>query len=144
RRGPALGRLGPFGRFASIPAPSAPITRARFCRAMFVEITRLLIVLLATGGGFSIARASTNDAGGMAVLGAVLGALFGYVVGGVMARLLRRAMGRVEDQVDRTPPAQLLGGGLGAALLGGISLMVGIPAVVLMPGLSGWPVLGLL
>src|SRR6266550_1742455 len=96
---------------------------------MFVEISRLLIVLLATGGGFTIARGSSQNPGGTAVLGAVLGALVGYVLGGVLARLLRSAMGRVEHHVDRTPPAQLL---------------VGIPAVVLMPHLSGWPVLGLL
>jgi uncharacterized protein YacL len=111
---------------------------------MFVEISRLLIVLLATGGGFTIARGSSTNPGGTAVLGAVLGALFGYVFGGVLARLLRRAMGKVEYHVDRTPPAQLLGGGVGAALLGGVSLLLGIPAVVLMPHLSGWPVLGLL
>jgi len=58
--------------------------------------------------------------------------------------MLRTAMGRVELHVERTPPAQLLGGGVGAALLGGLSLLLGIPAVVLMPHLSGWPVLGLL
>src|SRR5436309_1753925 len=111
---------------------------------MFVEIARLLIVLLATGGGFTIARGSSQNPGGTAVLGAVLGALVGYVLGGVLARLLRKAMGTVEHHVDRTPPAQLLGGGVGAALLGGLSLLLGIPAVVLMPHLSGWPVLGLL
>jgi uncharacterized protein YacL len=111
---------------------------------MFVEIARLLIVLLATGAGYGIARSNVPDGSGWAVVGAVLGALLGYVVGGIVARLLRRGMGRVEATVDRTPPAQLLGGGFGAALLGGLSLLLGIPAVVLMPGLSGWPVLGLL
>jgi uncharacterized protein YacL len=111
---------------------------------MFVEITRLLIVLLATGGGFTVARGSSQQPGGSAVLGAVLGALFGYVLGGVFARLLRSAMGKFESQVERMPPAQLLGGGLCAGLLGGLSLLLGIPAVVLMPHLSGWPVLGLL
>src|SRR5438067_9115367 len=111
---------------------------------MFEEIARLVVVLLAAGAGFTIARGASNDASGTAVLGAILGALFGYVLGGVLARLLRKAMGTVEHHVDRTPPAQLLGGGVGAALLGGLSLLLGIPAVVLMPHLSGWPVLGLL
>jgi uncharacterized protein YacL len=110
---------------------------------MFVEIARLLIVLLATGVGFGAGRAAAPDASGP-VLGAALGACLGYVVGGVLARLLRKAMGQVEDRVERTPPGQLLGGGFGAAMLGGISLLIGIPAVVLMPGLSGWPILGLL
>src|SRR5437763_16680229 len=111
---------------------------------MFVEIARLLIVVLSTGAGYGIARSTAGDGSPWVVVGAVLGALFGYVVGGIVARLLRRGMGRVEATVDHTPPAQLLGGGFGAALLGGLSLLVGIPAVVLMPGMSGWPVLGLL
>jgi uncharacterized protein YacL len=111
---------------------------------MFVEIARLLIVLLSTGAGFAAARTIAPEASGTVVLGATLGACFGYVAGGVLARLLGQAMGRVEKQVERTPPAQLLGGGFGAALLGGLSLLLGIPAVVLMPNLSGWPVLGLL
>src|SRR5438067_5254649 len=111
---------------------------------MFVEIARLLIVLLATGAGYGAARSVAPEGSATVVLGAVLGACAGYVIGGVIARLLRRAMGTLEVQVERTPPAQLLGGGLGGALLGGLSLLLGIPAVVLMPHLSGWPVLGLL
>src|SRR5437588_10037561 len=111
---------------------------------MFVEIARLLIVVLSTGAGYAVARSSAPDGSPVVVLGAILGALFGYVLGGVAARTLRRGMGRVEATVERTPPAQLLGGGFGAVLLGGLSLLLGIPAVVLMPGLSGWPVLGLL
>src|SRR5436190_10095904 len=111
---------------------------------MFVEIARLLIVLLSTGAGYAVARSAASDGSPTIVLGAVLGALLGYVLGGTPARALQRGMGRVEASVERTPPAQLLGGGFGAALLGGLSLLLGIPAVVLMPGLSGWPVLGLL
>src|SRR5438477_8876354 len=111
---------------------------------MFVEIARLLIVLLATGVGYGVARSMAPDGSTTVVVGAALGALLGYVVGGIVARLLRRGMGRVEATVDHTPPAQLLGGGFGAVLLGGLSLLLGIPAVVLVPGLSGWPILGLL
>ena len=111
---------------------------------MFIEITRLLILLLSTGVGYTAGRALGSDESAAVVLGATLGACAGYVLGGIAARLLRRAMGTVERRVDRTPPAQLLGGGLGAAVLGGVSLLIGIPAVVLMPNLSGWPILGLL
>jgi uncharacterized protein YacL len=111
---------------------------------MFVEIARLLIVLLSTGVGYGAARANAPEHSSTIVVGAALGAFVGYVAGGIVARLLRKAMGHVENRVERTSPAQLLGGGLGAILLGAPSLMLGIPAVVLMPGLSGWPVLGLL
>jgi len=90
---------------------------------MFVEIARLLIVLLSTGAGYAVARSSASDGSAIVVVGAVLGALLGYVLGGVVARLIRRGMGRVEASVERTPPGQLLGGGFGAALLGGLSLL---------------------
>ena len=111
---------------------------------MFVEIARLLIVLLSTGVGYGAARAGASEHSSAVVIGAALGACAGYVLGGVLARFLRKAMGHVESRVERTPPAQLLGGGFGAVLLGALSLLLGIPAVVLMPGLSGWPILGLL
>jgi len=111
---------------------------------MFVEIARLLIVLLCTAAGFAIGRGSSSGAGTAAVMGATLGACAGYVIGGVFARMLRTAMGHVERQVSRTPAAKLLGGALGAGFLGLFSGLLGVPAVVLLPGLWGWPVLGML
>src|SRR5207244_5009185 len=97
--------------------------------AVFVEIARLIIVLVCTAAGLVIARGSGSAAGGMAVLGATLGACAGYVIGGVFARLLRRAMGHVERQVSRAPAAHLLGGALGAGILGLFSALLGVPAV---------------
>src|SRR5437762_477811 len=75
---------------------------------MFVEIARLLIVLLSTGVGYAAGRHFGADDSAAVVLGAALGACAGYVLGGILARLLRKAMGTVERKVDRTPPAQLL------------------------------------
>ena len=111
---------------------------------MFVEIARLIIVVLCTAAGFVIARGSESQAGGLAVLGATLGACAGYVIGGVFARLLRRALGHVEREVSRAPAGQLLGGAVGAGFLGLFSAFLGVPAVVLLPGLWGWPVIALL
>lgn len=107
--------------------------------AVFVEIVRLLIVLLVTAAGYELG--ANGGAARDPVVGAILGALVGYVAGGVAGRLLSRVLGRIEDHVDRAPAAQVLVGGLGAVLLAGLAAVFGIPAVVLLPGLWGWPVL---
>src|SRR5207302_76252 len=49
---------------------------------MFVETTRLIIVFLATAGGFTLAQQSPGD---HAILGATLGAALGYVAEGILA-----------------------------------------------------------
>src|SRR4051812_3562198 len=111
---------------------------------MFVEIVRLLIVVLATAAGYELARAGAPDPGSAVVVGATLGALVGYVVGGVFGRLLGRVMGAVESTVARAPAAQLLAGAVGATALGFLSALAGVPVIVLLPTPWGWPVFGLL
>lgn len=109
---------------------------------MFVEIVRLLIVLLALAAGYQLGGggAATD---GAPVLGAVLGASIGYVAGGVIGRLLERLMGVVEQQAGRISAARLVPAALGGFLAGGVSALVALPAVVLLPGAWGWPVFGL-
>jgi uncharacterized protein YacL len=112
---------------------------------MFVEIVRLLIVFLVTAAGFELAKGGASaPAEGSAVLGATLGACVGYVAGGTLGRLLNRTVVVVERRVERAPAAQLLAGALGAGVLSIPSALLGVPAVVLLPGAWGWPVLGLL
>ncbi|HUQ38600.1 MAG TPA: TRAM domain-containing protein [Acidimicrobiales bacterium] len=111
---------------------------------MFVEITRLFIVFLATAAGFALGRGSGVEPGNGAVVGATLGACIGYVAGGGVGRLLRRAMGSVEAQVERTPASRLLAGTVGALAAGMVTALLGVPAVMLLPGRWGWPVLGML
>ena len=60
-----------------------------------------------------------------------------------LPRLLRSAMGMVEERVDELPAGKVLAGALGGAFLGGLSALVGVPFVVLLPGLWGWPGLAL-
>lgn len=109
---------------------------------MFVEITRLFIVLAALAAGFAIGKGATSDPNTGAIQGAVLGALVGYVIGGAVARLLRRAVKSVEEEVRKAPPAQVLVGTLGAAIVGFVVALLGVPVVMLLPGNWGWPVLG--
>jgi len=111
---------------------------------MFVEITRLFIVLLATAAGYTLGRGDPTATGNGAILGAVLGACVGYVAGGVLGRLLGAAMGAVEKQVEDVHPGRVLAGALGAAFIGGLSALVGVPLVILLPGLWGWPLFALI
>ena len=116
---------------------------------MFVEITRLFIVFLATAAGYTLGRGdvaaeATGTAGNGAIIGATLGACVGYVAGGVLGRLLRSAMGVVEERVDDLHPGRLIAGGVGAGIIGGLCALVGLPIVIVIPGLWGWPVMALM
>ncbi|HET9441685.1 MAG TPA: PIN domain-containing protein [Acidimicrobiales bacterium] len=110
---------------------------------MFVEIVRIFIVFLATAAGYTVARETGSETGNVVILGSALGACIGYVAGGVVGRLLRRTMGLVEERVDEVHPGRLLAGSFGAAFLGGLAALIGVPVVVLAPGLWGWPLFGL-
>jgi uncharacterized protein YacL len=100
---------------------------------MFVEITRLLVVVVAILGGFAL-----GGTGHGAVLGATLGALVGYVGGGALGRSLDVASGRVVKRLAPVSAARLLAGGIGALVGGGIAAMAAVPLVVLAPALIGW------
>ena len=111
----------------------------------FVEIVRLFIVFLATAGGFALgAGGGAPDDGSGAILGATLGACIGYVAGGVFGRLLRQAMGIAAGRLDQAPAHRVFAGAVGGVAFGGLTAVVGIPAVLLLPGRAGWPLLGLL
>jgi uncharacterized protein YacL len=109
---------------------------------VFVEIIRIFIVFLATAAGYTLGKGGGDLSGNGAIVGATLGACVGYVAGGVLGRLLRMAMGVVEERVDEMQAGRMLAGALGAAFLGGLGALVGVPFVILLPDLWGWPVLG--
>jgi uncharacterized protein YacL len=109
---------------------------------MFVEIVRLFIVFLATAGGFALGKGSGAEGHG-AIIGATLGACVGYVAGGVLGRLLRQAMGQVERKIDDTPAHKLLAGALGGVAIGGLAAVIGLPALVFLPGSWGGPIIAL-
>ena len=104
-------------------------------KSLFVEIVRLLIVLVFTAVGLGVSL--RYDA---ALAGTVLGAGIGYVLGGIFGRFLRAAMGEVEVQTDRFTAGQFVAGAIGALLVGLLGALVGAPAVGLLPGPWGWPV----
>ncbi len=100
---------------------------------MFVEVTRMFMVVLGTAAGFWLARDLGGPESGVDGIAAMLGCLIGYVGGGVIGRLLDRAVGAVERRADSLPPAQVVAGSLGA--VGGMvaGAVVSVPLVLLAP-----------
>jgi uncharacterized protein YacL len=96
---------------------------------MFVEGVRLMVAVLGTAAGFWVARELGTEAQG---LGGMLGCLFGYVAGGVLGRLLDRALGGLERRVDRSSPARMVAGTLGAIAGSALALVLVVPFALLL------------
>jgi uncharacterized protein YacL len=125
-----------------VAAPSAA-QPLRIPSAVFVEVVRLLTVVLCTAAGWQLAGGNGASARS-ALLGAVLGACVGYLQGGLVGRALRRALSRFEERVERTSAASLVLGAVLAALFGLLGAVVGSVAVALLPGSLGWPILAIM
>ena len=108
-------------------------------KSVFVEIVRLLIVLVFTAGGYAVATQY-----GAALLGATFGAAIGYVCGGILGRFLRSVLGVVEAQTTHLSAGEILAGSVGALVMGLLSALVGVSAIGLLPNPWGWPVFGLI
>ena len=114
---------------------------------MFIEVTRLLIVILLTALGYTIGHhvGVANEASNLApLIGAALGACVGYVGGGIGARAAHSLFGRAEERLLRAPPAQLLTGAMGALTVGGLAAVVGVPIIIVVPHFIGLPLYSLL
>jgi uncharacterized protein YacL len=109
---------------------------------VFVEVVRLVVVLLATAGGFALGQHGPG-ADASVVVGAVLGALGGYVGGGLLGRTLSTTRERVEERVQHVPAAELLAGSIGAAAAGLLALLAGLPLAVAVSGIGPWLALAL-
>lgn len=110
---------------------------------MFVEMVRLFVVFLVTAGGYALGDGGPGAGPGAAV-GATLGACVGYVAGGMVGRLLNRGVGVAERHIDQVPAHRMFAGAVGGLALGGLAAVIGVPAVLLLPGRAAWPLLGLL
>jgi uncharacterized protein YacL len=92
---------------------------------IFVEVLRLIIVLVGALAGLSAANA-IHPSSGSRVLGATVGILIGYVIGGGVGRLVDRLSQRATRRWRDVPASEILAG----ALLGGLGFLVGIVACV--------------
>lgn len=100
---------------------------------MFVEISRLLVVLACTMTGLAVGRA-VGDASSVAQsIGGALGTLVGYVGGGVLGRGVERVFGVVEHEVERYPTPRLFAGGVGALVGGMGGAFLAFPLIVIFP-----------
>jgi uncharacterized protein YacL len=111
---------------------------------MFVEVTRLLTVILFTAAGYTLNRHVGGETGQWPLVAAALGACCGYVAGGVVGRLMRRLAGRAEEHLERAPTPELLAGSLGAVALGGLGALLAVPLIVFLPKALGAPLFSLL
>lgn len=107
-------------------------------KSVYVEIVRLLIVLLFTAGGYAIG--ARYDA---VLPGISFGSAIGYVCGGISGRFLRRLLGVVEAQTTHYSAGEILVGSIGALVVGLLGALVGVSAIGLLPRPWGWPVFGL-
>jgi uncharacterized protein YacL len=121
--------------------PSLPLDRtgAPLKKSVFVEIVRLLAVLLFTGAGYLLGQQQDGP-----LFYTTLGAGIGYVIGGIGGRFLRGALGAVEAQSDHLSAGEILAGVVGALLVGALSALVALPAIGLLPGPWGWPIFALI
>lgn len=88
---------------------------------MFVEISRLLIVVLCMLTGLALGRSADSSAAMTTTL--VLGTLVGYVGGGIIGRLLERALGLAERRAAAVSGPTLVAattGALAGAMAGGL------------------------
>lgn len=97
---------------------------------IFVEIFRLLVVLIGAIAGLQIGR-EISATSAAPVLGTTLGAFVTYVAGGVIGRIIDRGMGAVTRKLRDIPPAEVFS----ASVTGALGLLVGLVA--------GLPLLGL-
>lgn len=104
---------------------------------LFVEVFRLILVLLGALAGSEAGHAVGHSAG--QAVGLVLGALIAYVLGGLVGRLLDRTGPRAVSRFSRTPPGELFAGiltGMAAFMLGAA---VSVPLLVLVHSPITWP-----
>ncbi len=122
---------------------SAPTGVGSSGASLFVEVVRLLIVLMSTALGYSLGGGSIGSGvdqskAHSAVIGAVLGALIGYVIGGGVGRFLNREVNYVDARFESLPAHKLMAGTVGSLSGAVFGALIAIPAPVLIPHKIGW------
>jgi uncharacterized protein YacL len=110
------------------PARKGPRQR----RPGLVEVVRLIILALFTGGGLAIADGfQLHDISRSVAI--ALGVLLGYVAGGVFGRSTVAALDTVERRFKKATAAEILAGTVGLILGLVIALLVTLPLLRLKP-----------
>jgi uncharacterized protein YacL len=118
---------------------------------VLIEAVRLVVTLAFTAAGFILGSELPSrgvvvgaESDLAVVVGSLLGAGIGYVVGGVLGRLIRRSLDDAPNLVDRATGPQLFAGAFGLVAGMFVGAVVGVPLVVLLPPVVGWPLAALL
>jgi len=101
----------------------------------FVEILRLIIVILLTAGGFAIgptiAPRFDTEPETTRLVCSVLGALLGYLLGGVIGRSVVRGVASAEERMARVDATELVTALIGSTLMALFGMAVLWPVLLL-------------
>lgn len=110
--------------------PQTGVANYAFVTVVFIEVLRLIIVLIGALAGLEVGR--SVNASPAPVIGMVLGALIAYVLGGALGRFLQRRQGWVVEPFDRIPPGELLAGTVTALAGLALGIVLCLPLLVLV------------
>ena len=105
-----------------------------------VEGVRLIFVALLGTAGYQVGRRYAGEEASRILLFVFLGSAIGYVVGGVTGRFTFRAVTGMEQELRRTPSAEIAAGTVGLVIGLVIAALVTLPLLLLrLPLLAVWP-----
>jgi uncharacterized protein YacL len=100
-------------------------------RGRLVEAVRLIFIPVLGAAGYQVGATLEPTSGTAALLYVFAGAGVGYVVGGILGRLTLRAVSGIENELRRTPAAEIAGGVVGLMLALIVSALVMLPLLFL-------------
>jgi uncharacterized protein YacL len=100
-------------------------------RGRLVEAVRLIFIPVLGAAGYQVGATLEPTSGTTALLYVFAGAGVGYVVGGILGRLTLRAVSGIENELRRTPAAEIAGGVVGLMLALIVSALVMLPLLFL-------------
>ena len=107
-------------------------------RGRLVEAVRLIFIPVLGAAGYQVGATLEPTTGTTALLYVFAGAGVGYVVGGILGRLTLRAVSGIENELRRTPAAEIAGGVVGLMLALIVSALVMLP-LLFLPALAALP-----
>ena len=114
------------------------VTRKAKLRGRLVEGVRLIFIPVLGAAGYQIGATVESTTGTKTLLYVFLGAAVGYVVGGIIGRLTLKAVSGIENELRRTPAAEIAGGVVGLVLGLVISALLMLP-LLFLPAAAAWP-----
>ncbi len=109
----------------------------RLPRGRFVELIRLIFVVLFAAGGYIVATRLQDPSTQRTLLGIVVGSGIGFVLGGAFGRQTATAVSSMEREFRRVPAAEVVAGAAGLIAGLAIAALATVP-VFRLPPLAAW------